>query len=160
MKCCLQTMVLYKITNNSPISVNRPAPLMAPGRARQPRSRMAGHRAAPGNFREDSGSGEEFDFTPVDEHTPDGCILDAPRPVSPISVEPVAGSATSTQPATPSEQTSESWQSRTAPDIDFFFERGSKVHPATRTLCKTCKYVALHNYIHCTDKDCCLGRMG
>ena len=101
-------MVLYKIPNNSPIAVNRPASLMARGRARQPRSHAAGRRAAPGNFREDSGSGEEFDFTPVDEHTPDGGVPDAPRPVSPISVEPVAGSATSTQPAMPSEQTSES----------------------------------------------------
>ena len=71
-------MVLYKIPNNSPITVNGPASLMARGRARQPRSRMAGRRAAPGNFREDSGSGEEFDFTPVDEHTPDGGVPDAP----------------------------------------------------------------------------------
>ena len=67
---------------------------MARGRGRQPRQqpappRTAGHRPAPGNFREDSGSGEEFDFTPVDEHTPDGDVPDAPRPVSPISVEPV-----------------------------------------------------------------------
>ena len=36
-----------------------------------------------------------------------------------LSVEPVAGSATSIQPVTPSEQTSESSQSWTAPDIDF-----------------------------------------
>ena len=153
-------MVLYKIPNNSPIAVNCPASLMARGRARQLRSRTAGHRAAPGNFREDSSSGEEFNFTPVDEHTPDGDVLDAPQPVSPISVEPVAGSATSTRPATPSEQTSESSQSCTAPNIDFFFECGLKVPPVTRMLCNTCKYVALHNYIHCTDKDCCLGRMG
>ena len=153
-------MVLYKIPNNSPIAVNCPASLMARGRARQPRSRPAGRRAAPGNFCEDSSSGEEFDFTPVDEHTPDGDVPDAPRPVSPISVEPVAGSATSTRPATPSEQASESSWSRTAPDIDFFFERGSKVPPVTRTLCKTCKYVTFHNYIRFTDKDCCLGRMG
>ena len=121
---------------------------------------MAGRRPAPGNSCEDSGSGEEFDFTPVNEHTPDGDVPDAPRPVSPISVEPVAGSATSTRPATPSEQASESSRSRTAPDIDFFFERGSKVPPVTRTLCKTCKYVTFHNYICFTDKDCCLGRMG
>ena len=121
---------------------------------------MAGHRPASGNSREDSGSGEEFDFTPVNEHTPDGDVPDAPRPVSPISVEPVAGSATSTRPATPSEQASESSRSRTAPDINFFFERGSKVPPVTRTLCKTCKYVTFHNYICFTDKDCCLGRMG
>ena len=69
---------------------------------------MAGHRPAPGNSHEDSGSGEEFNFTTVNEHTPDGDVPYAPRPVSPISVEPVAGSATSTQPATPSEQASES----------------------------------------------------
>src|ERR1700760_1998570 len=158
-------MALYKIPNDCFIAVNRSASLMARGRGRQPRQQpappcTAGRRAAPGNFREDSGSGEEFDFTGADEHNPDGDVLDEPRPVSPTSVEPVAGSAISTRPATPSEQTSESSRSRTAPDIDFFFERGSKVPPVTRTLCKTCKYVALHNYIHCTDKDCCLGRMG
>ena len=72
-------MVLYKIPNNSPIAVNSPASLMARGRARQPRSHAAGRRAAPGNFCEDSGSGQEFNFTPMDEHTPDGDILDAPR---------------------------------------------------------------------------------
>ena len=71
-------MVLYKIPNNSPIAVNHPASLMAQGRARQLRSHMAGHRAVPGNFCEDSSSGEEFDFTPVDEHTPDGDVPDAP----------------------------------------------------------------------------------
>ena len=60
----------------------------------------------------------------MDEHTTDGDVLDAPWLVFPISVEPVAGSATSTQSA------------------------------------KTCGYVALHNYVHCTDKDCCLGQMG
>ena len=153
-------MVLYKIPNNSPIAVNHPASSMTRDRARQPRSCAAGRRALPGNFYEDSSSGEEFNFTPVDEHTPDGDVPDAPWPVSHISVEPVAGSATSTQPATPSEQTSESSWSWMAPDIDFFFEHGSKVPPVTRALCKTCKYVALHNYIHCTDKDCCLGWMG
>ena len=52
-------------------------------------------------------------------------------PVSPISVDPVAGSATSTRPAMPSEQTSESSQSQTAPDINFFFEHGLKVPPVT-----------------------------
>ena len=88
-----------------------------------------GHRPAPGNFHEDSGSGEEFDFTPVNEHTPDGDVLDAPWPVSPNSVKPVAGSATSTQPATPSEQTSESSWSRTAPDIVFFFLNVDKRFP-------------------------------
>ena len=133
-------MALYKIPNNSSIAVNHSAFLMAQGRGRQPRQ-QPGRRAAPANFREDSGYGEEFDFTPMDEHTPDVDVPDAPRPVSPISVEPVAGSATSTRPATPSELTSESSCSRTAPDIDFFFECGSKVPPVTRTSCKTCKYV-------------------
>ena len=99
---------------------------------------MAGHRPAPGNFHEDSGSGEEFDFTPMDEHTPDGDVPDAPQPVSPISVKPVAGFATSTRPAMPSEQTSESSWSQTAPDIDFFFEHELKVSPVTRSLCKSC----------------------
>ena len=165
MKCHFQTLALYKIPNKSSITVNHPASLMARGRGRQPRQqpgppRTAGRRPAPGNSREDSGSGEEVNFTPVNKHTPDGDVPDAPQPVSPISVEPVAGSATSTRPATPSEQASESSRSRMAPDIDFFFERGSKLPPVTRTLCKTCKYVAFHNYICCTDKDCCLGRMG
>ncbi|EDR00032.1 uncharacterized protein LACBIDRAFT_334520 [Laccaria bicolor S238N-H82] len=115
------------------------------GRGRKPTQqpappRTGGCRAAPVNFREDPGSGEEFDFTGVDEHSPDGDVPDAPQPVSPpISVEPVAGSATSTRPATPSEQPSESSRSRTAPDIDYFYERGSKVAPVTRTLYKTCK---------------------
>ncbi|EDQ98471.1 uncharacterized protein LACBIDRAFT_335933 [Laccaria bicolor S238N-H82] len=103
---------------------------MARGRGRQPTQqpappRTGGRRAAPVNFREDPGSGEEFDFTGVDEHSPDG--------------DPVAGSATSTRRATPLEQPSESSRSRTAPDIDYFYIRGSKVAPVTRTLCKTCK---------------------
>ena len=162
LKCHFQTLAVYKIRNKSSIAANHPASLMAQGRGRQPRQqsgppRTACHRPAPGNFCEDSSSGEEFNFTPMDEHTPDGDVLDAPQPVSPMSVEPVDGSATSTRPATPSEQASESSWSRTAPDIDFFFERGSKVPPVTRTLCK---YVAFHNYVCCTDKDCCLGWMG
>jgi hypothetical protein len=131
----------------------RPAPA-----AQQPAPRpTAGRRAAPANLREDPGSGEDFDFTSLDEQSADEDVQHAQRPSSPASVEPVAGSATSTRPATPSEQASESSWSRTAQDIDFFFERGSKVPPVTRSLCKTCKYVVLHNYVHCTDKDCCLG---
>jgi len=125
---------------------------MARGRGKQPTQQPAphcpaGHRAAPVNFHEDPSSGEEFNFTGMDKHSPDGHVLDAPWPVSPISVgvEPTPGSATSTRPATPSEQTSEPSWSRTAPDIDFFFEHGSKVPPVSRTLCKTCKYVALQS---------------
>ncbi|EDR08984.1 uncharacterized protein LACBIDRAFT_296634 [Laccaria bicolor S238N-H82] len=114
---------------------------MARGRGRkttqQPAPpRTAGRRAAPVNFREDPGSGEEFDFTPLDEHSADE---DVQRPISPASVEPVAGSAASTRPVTPSERASEPSRSRTAPDIDCFFERGSKAPPVSRTLCKLCR---------------------
>jgi hypothetical protein len=134
---------------------------MARGRGRRaaaPRP-TAGRRAAPANSREDPSSGEDFDFTHLDEQSADEDVQHVQRPISPTSVEPAAGSATSTRPVTPSEQASESSRSRTAPDIDFFYERGSKVHPVSRTLCKTCKYVVLHNFIHCTDKDSCLGQM-
>ncbi|EDQ99474.1 uncharacterized protein LACBIDRAFT_334966 [Laccaria bicolor S238N-H82] len=114
---------------------------MAQGRGRKPTQqpappRTAGHRAAPVNFREDPSSGEEFNFTPLDEHSADE---DVQRPISPTSVEPVAGSAASTRPVTPSEQASEPSHSRTAPDIDFFFEHGSKAPPVSRTLCKLCR---------------------
>ncbi|EDQ98182.1 uncharacterized protein LACBIDRAFT_336199 [Laccaria bicolor S238N-H82] len=114
---------------------------MARGRGRKPTQqpappRTAGRRAVPVNFRDDPGSGEEFDFTPLDEHSADE---DVQRPISPASVEPVAGSAASTRPVTPSERASEPSQSRTAPDIDFFFERGSKAPPVSRTLCKLCR---------------------
>jgi len=143
-------MALYNIPNNSSIAVNCLASIMAWGRGRQPTQqpaphRPAGCRAVPVNFREGPGSGEEFNFTGMDKHSPDGHVPDAPQPVSPISVEPVPGSATSTRPAMPSEQTSEPSQSQMTPDIDFFFECGSKVPPVSRTLCKTCKYVALQS---------------
>ena len=80
--------------------------------------------------------------------------------ISPTSVEHAAGFDTSTRPVTPSEQTSGSSQSQTAPDLGFFLEYGSKVPPMSRPWCKTCKYVVLHNFIHCTDKDCCSGQTG
>jgi len=38
-----------------------------------------------------------------------------------------------------------SW-SQMAPNINFFYECGSKVPPVTRTLCKTCKYIVLHQF--------------
>ncbi|KIJ99538.1 hypothetical protein K443DRAFT_8347 [Laccaria amethystina LaAM-08-1] len=97
---------------------------MARGRGRRaaaPRP-TAGRRAAPANSREDPSSGEDFDFTHLDEQSADEDVQHVQR-------TPAAGSATSTRPVTPSEQASESSQSRTAPDIDFFYERGSKVHP-------------------------------
>ncbi|EDR11759.1 uncharacterized protein LACBIDRAFT_313467 [Laccaria bicolor S238N-H82] len=114
---------------------------MARGRGRKPTQqpappRTAGRRAVPVNFRDDPGSGEELDFTPLDEHSADE---DVQRPISPASVEPVAGSAASTRPVTPSERASEPSRSRTAPDIDFFFECGSKAPPVSRTLCKLCR---------------------
>jgi hypothetical protein len=149
------------------VTVNHPASTMARGRGRRPVQQQpaprptAGRRAAPVNFREDPGSGEDFDFTHLDdEQSADEDVQHVQRPISPASVEPAAGSAASTRPVTPSEQASESSRSRTAPDIDFLYERGSKVPPITRTLCKTCKYVILHIFIHCPDKDCCLGPMG
>ncbi|EDR07026.1 uncharacterized protein LACBIDRAFT_328295 [Laccaria bicolor S238N-H82] len=108
--------------------------VMAQGRGRKPTQqpappRTAGHRAAPVNFCDDPGSGEEFNFTPLDEHSANEDVQHVQRPISPASVEPVAGSAASTRPVTPSEQASEPSWSRTAPDIDFFFEHRSKVPP-------------------------------
>ena len=101
-----------------------------------------------------------FPTPPSLQHPPSLSHLHVQQPISSTSVEPVVGSAASTRPVTPSEQASESSQGQTAPDIDFFFERGSKVPPVTRTLCKTCKYMISHNFIYCTDKHCCLGQMG
>jgi len=117
---------------------------MARGRGRRPAQQPAPHptagcRAAPVNSHEDPSSGEDFDFTPLDEQSADEDVQHVQQPISSASVEPVVGSAASTRPVMPSEQASESSQGRTAPDIDFFFERGSKVPPITRTLCKTCK---------------------
>ena len=132
---------------------------MARGRGRRAAQQPAPRPTAGRRVREDDpSSGEDFDFTRLDEQAADEDVQHAQRPISPTSVEPAAGSAASTRPVTPSEQASESSRSRTAPDIDFFFERGSKVPPVSRTLCKTCKYVVFHNFIHCTDKDCSLGR--
>ncbi|KAF8224399.1 hypothetical protein L208DRAFT_1311746, partial [Tricholoma matsutake] len=99
----------------------------------------AGCRAAPVNFHEDPSSGEDFDFTGLDEQSADEDVQHAQRLISPTSVEPVVGPATSTRPVTPSEQASEASWSLMALDIDLFFERRSKVPPVTRTLSKTCK---------------------
>ena len=108
----------------------------------------ARRRVAPHNLPESPGSGEEFDFTGVDGRSSDddGIQQDehALRPVSPASVEPVAGSAASTRPVTPSAQASERPASRTAFDIDFFFKQGSKADLISSSECNACKYVVFH----------------
>ena len=85
----------------------RPAPA-----AQQPAPRpTAGHRATPVNLHEDPGSGEDFDFTGLDEQSADEDVQHAQRLISPASVEPVVGCAISTRYVTPSEQASEASQS-------------------------------------------------
>lgn len=141
------------------------------------------HRVAP--LADNPGSGEEFDFTGLDEQPSDeeiqhnapiapprpsssdsvepaaGSPIAPPRPSSPDSVEPAAGSAASTRPVTPSEQASERSSSRKAYDIDYFYERGSKVQPVTRTICKTCRYyVAFHRFYIVLMRILLLGRTG
>jgi len=60
------------------LTVNHPVSIMTQGRGRQaapaqwPEPRpTAGCRAAPINLCEDPGSGEDFDFTGLDEHSAD-----------------------------------------------------------------------------------------
>ena len=111
-------------------------------------------RTRRGPNRPPSSSGEEFHFSdpngPSSGDEEDEQPASRPSP-SLASVEPAAGSAAPTRPASPSHSVAPATleppapgphrtNSTTAWDIQHFFKRGSRVKE-TRTVCKLCRYL-------------------
>jgi hypothetical protein len=139
-------------------------PHLAAGSSRgRPPSHPTTRREPAPAYRLPSSSGEEFNFGDPNEPSSDEQDEQPATRRSPslASIEPAAGSAAPTRPASPSNSAVPAapvpvapvpaapgprTNSSTALDITHFFERGSRVKE-TRTVCKLCRYVLFFDIV-------------